>query len=508
LQLSNITANNNIADKISFVHSDDPLSPGRVFFLILNIEQGILNIGRKSYFNSMFDIPCSIFDIPSISLSLHLYTQFMYPNLYYAFKDLFGVNWNWLRFINSFGFFVALSFLAAAWILTIELKRKQRQGLLHAEEVKIMVGKPASAEELLLNFLLGFILGFKLIGLFISGISEDLDPQEFIVSLRGNWPAGLILGGLMAYWKWREKNRQKLAKPEERIIRIWPHDRVGDFVIIAALFGFLGAKIFHNLENWDEFIASPLEALISFSGLTFYGGLICATAAIWYYARKRKIGFRYLCDAAAPGLILAYAIGRIGCQVAGDGDWGILNSAYITTPESKVQLADSAQFKSALQNNASFYLSSFNTHNLHDIPHKSVKAVSWLPKWLFAYHYPHNVVKEGTFIAGCTDKQFCKQLPVPVFPTPFYETLVCLLLFALLWSLRKKMKVPGTLFAIYLMVNGIERFFIEKIRVNTTYSIFGFHPTQAELISAGLFIAGIILYIVLKRRAATTTAKS
>ena len=50
----------------------------------------------------------------------------MYPNLYYAFKDLFGVDWGGLRFINSFGFFVALSFLAAAWVLTRELKRKER----------------------------------------------------------------------------------------------------------------------------------------------------------------------------------------------------------------------------------------------------------------------------------------------------------------------------------------------------------------------------------------------
>jgi phosphatidylglycerol:prolipoprotein diacylglycerol transferase len=428
----------------------------------------------------------------------------MYPNLYYAFKDLFGVEWNWLRIINSFGFFVALSFLAAAWILTIELRRKQRAGLLHAEEVKIVVGKPASLEELFLNFLLGFILGFKIVGLISSGVTEGLDPQEYIVSLRGNWPAGIILGGLMAFWKWREKNRQKLAKPEERTIRIWPHDRVGDMVILAALFGFLGAKIFHNLENWDEFTANPVEALLSFSGLTFYGGLICATLAIWYYAKKRKIGFRYLCDAAAPGLMLAYAVGRIGCQVAGDGDWGILNSAYVTTPDSKVKLADSTSFNTTLQANATFYLSSFNVQSLDEIPHKPVKAPSWLPKWLFAYHYPHNVVKEGVMIQGCTDGQYCRQLPIPVFPTPFYETVISFLLFALLWVLRKKMKVAGTLFAVYLVVNGIERFFIEKIRVNTTYSGLPFQPTQAELISLGLIIGGIILYVTLKRRATGT----
>ncbi len=50
------------------------------------------------------------------------------------------------------------------------------------------------------------------------------------------------------------------------------------------------------------------------------------------------------------------------------------------------------------------------------------------------------------------------------------------------------------MFAIYLILNGVERFFIEKIRVNTTYSIFGFHPTQAEIISSLLVVSGIILF--------------
>jgi len=89
---------------------------------------------------------------------------------------------------------------------------------------------------------------------------------------------------------------------------------------------------------------------------------------------------------------------------------------------------------------------------------------------------------------------------LPVFPTPFYETIVCVGLFFLLWSIRKKLKAPGTLFAVYLVLNGIERFFIEKIRVNTRYSIFGFHPTQAEIISTLLIITGAILYFILKNR--------
>jgi phosphatidylglycerol:prolipoprotein diacylglycerol transferase len=63
----------------------------------------------------------------------------MYPNLYYAVKDLFGLDLKFLHFINSFGFFVALAFIGAAMVFTHELKRKERQGLLEAEEETIVV---------------------------------------------------------------------------------------------------------------------------------------------------------------------------------------------------------------------------------------------------------------------------------------------------------------------------------------------------------------------------------
>jgi prolipoprotein diacylglyceryltransferase len=124
-----------------------------------------------------------------------------------------------------------------------------------------------------------------------------------------------------------------------------------------------------------------------------------------------------------------------------------------------------------------------------------VKAPAFLPDWLFAYSYPHNVLSEGIRINDCNELQYCNQLPLPVFPTPFYETLMGLALFVFLWSIRSKVRQPGMMFGIYLMVNGAERFLIEKIRVNTTYTIMGFHPTQAELIATLLFITGLILVL-------------
>ncbi len=420
----------------------------------------------------------------------------MYPNLYYLLKDLFGVELPFLKVVNTFGFSVAISFLGAAFLLVKDLKRRQALGQFTYKEREITVGEPASAFEIFLNFILGFFLGYKIIGVFITP-NALTDPQAFIFSSDGNLIAGLLLGGLFAWLKWREKDKAKLPKPQQKKIRIWPSDRVGDITIISAVFGFLGAKIFDNLENWDRFIQDPIGNLLSPSGLTFYGGLIVATLALWYYFRKNGISFMKMADATAPSLMFAYGFGRVGCQVAGDGDWGILNSAYIADANDRVIPATAESFNSQLHLHENFYFQQFGS--MEAVQHRAVKAFAGLPDWFFAYTYPHNVNKEGIAMANCNWDDFCARLPLPVFPTPLYEIIVCLILFALLWTFRKKFVITGRLFAVYLILNGVERFFIEKIRVNTTYDLFGFHPTQAEIISTLLVIAGVVLYIVAPR---------
>lgn len=381
----------------------------------------------------------------------------MYPNLYYAFKDLFGIDFTPLRFINSFGFFVAIAFISGAALLTAELKRKSKQGLLQPSEQTITVGEPASITELLLNFLLGFVLGYKVVALFFLSAEATADPQAYIFSGEGSLPAGLLVGLLFAGIKWWEKAKTKLEKPESRKVRIWPQDRVGEITMLALVFGLLGAKLFDIFENWSDFLTRPMAYILSGGGLTFYGGLICATIAIVLFARKHKISLRHLADSLAPALMLAYAIGRIGCQVAGDGDWGIQNT--------------------------------------------SANPIPFLPDWMWSYNYPHNVNEVGVPIMGC-EGRFCTQLPVGHYPTPFYETVVCTLLFGVLWALRKKIRPYGALFALYLILNGIERFFIEKIRVNNRMDFLGFHPTQAEVISTFLVLVGIGLWIYLRKKGA------
>ena len=431
----------------------------------------------------------------------------MYPNLYYFFKEVFGIELQGLKFINSFGFFVAIAFITGAMVLTSEMKRKERLGLLTYEEANILVGKGPNWTEVILNSFFGFIIGFKLIGGFFQSGSVFDDPQAYLFSSKGSIVAGILLAVILGGLKYWQGQKQILAKPEKRTIRIWPHDRVGDIIIMAAVFGFAGAKLFHNLENWNDFIKDPIGSLFSAGGFTFYGGLICATIAIALYAKKHKIGLWHLADTFGPAMMIAYAVGRIGCQVSGDGDWGIPNSAYIADANAKVMLADSSGFQKAINNNLAYYKDEFKTlgevNSAADVPHLAVKAPAWLPDWFFAYSYPHNVNEVGNKLANCTYDKYCNYLPAPVFPTPLYETIACTLLFLVLWGLRKKIKTAGVIAGIYLVFNGLERFLVEKIRVNTHYKIFGLEPTQAEIISFFLILFGITI-IIWRSRVKTT----
>ncbi|HZH63761.1 MAG TPA: prolipoprotein diacylglyceryl transferase family protein, partial [Flavisolibacter sp.] len=170
---------------------------------------------------------------------------------------------------------------------------------------------------------------------------------------------------------------------------------------------------------------------------------------------------------------------------------------YKVDVNNEIALAIPTDFKDSIQAHANFFSQHYST--LDSIPHKSFakpSSLSFLPNWLFAYHYPNNVNKMGVPIAGCTDL-YCSRLAIPVFPTPFYETLLGAVLFLILWAVRKRFTVIGSVFCLYLILNGLERFLIEKIRVNNLMNFFGFRPTQAEVIAVGLMVTGVAGWIFL-----------
>jgi len=381
----------------------------------------------------------------------------MYPGISDIFNDLFGTHFT-SSFPPSFGTLVAISFLLGAWTLMSELKRKEQQGLLKPITRKIMVGQKATATDLFWNGLFGFLLGFKIVYAVLNSNEFFEDPQKAILSLHGNWPAGLLTGAFFAWLKYREKEKQKLAEPKLKDEIFHPYELISEITMAAALGGLLGAKIFHLLEYWDDFIADPAGMFFSGSGLTMYGGLIVGAIAVLWLGRKNNIPPLVLCDASAPGLMLAYGVGRLGCQISGDGDWGIVNVS----------------------------------------PKPSM--LSFLPDWMWSYRYPNNVVNEGIPIDGCIGNH-CYQLAEGVFPTPFYESVACIILFFVLWSMRKKINIPGMLFSWFLLFNGIERFLVESIRINSKYHVAGIDFSQAQLISLLLVISSLFGFFYFNNKA-------
>jgi len=91
-------------------------------------------------------------------------------------------------------------------------------------------------------------------------------------------------------------------------------------------------------------------------------------------------------------------------------------------------------------------------------------------------------------------------LPEKVYPTSFYETILSLTGFGLLWLVRKRIKITGQLFFLYMIYNGVERFFIETIRVNEKYNYFGADWSQAQYISVGFVLVGILGALYLSRK--------
>ncbi len=421
----------------------------------------------------------------------------MFPTLNYFFKYLFGWDWG-SNFPPTFGFLVAMAFLSAAWVLHRELKRKEKLGLLRSVKRKVKVGEKAKTFDLVSYGIFGFVVGYKLLAIILGDEAFKINPQGFILSTQGNFLGGIIGAALFAGFIYWDKKRKSLPQPKEEEIDVHPYQLVGNITFYAAISGIIGAKIFHQLEYWDNFVADPIGNLFSPSGLTFYGGLIGGALGVWYYLRRNKMPLIVVADAVAPGLILAYAVGRLGCMCSGDGDWGIINSAYRITDDRQYVVVPAGDIqhdlydKDPLTQTSNADIFGGNGQPVSYAYYKKPKALSFLPTWLFAYDYPHNVNNEGIPIKNCNKDEFCKRLPLPVFPTPIYETLMGFFIFAVLWLIRKRIKIPGMLFCIYLVLNGFERFFIEKIRVNSEFPLLGMKVSQAEIIAVVIILMGIL----------------
>lgn len=218
--------------------------------------------------------------------------------------------------------------------------------------------------------------------------------------------------------------------------------------LIALVAGIAGSKILFLIEDWSRFLADPIDMAFSPSGLTFYGGFLLATLSIYLYLRKRSIRFFTVADAIAPGLLLAYGIARIGCHLAGDGDYGYPSSLPWATDYANGTYPPSAAFR-----------------NVPEI----------------AQQYPLGIVPDHTL---------CH-------PTPVYEFLLCGILFWILWRLRKSLQPEGKLFMLYLLFAGGERFVIEFLRINPRIA---FGLSEAQFIALALLGIGTYGWYTLSRK--------
>src|SRR5688500_9800134 len=196
-----------------------------------------------------------------------------------------------------------------------------------------------------------------------------------------------------------------------------PVDWAYEIIFAGLVGGVVGSRLDYVIQNWDDVSDDLLGNVFSGSGLVWFGGLVGGALGVVLWAWRRGfLGLRLL-DVCAVPLALGYAIGRVGCQLSGDGDYGVES----------------------------------------DLP------------WAMAY-------PEGT--VATTEE---------VHPTPIYESLAMGLAALWLWRLRGRL-APGMVFALYLVIAGLERLLIEFIRRNDDVAI---GLTLAQIVSLGLVAAGL-----------------
>ena len=218
-------------------------------------------------------------------------------------------------------------------------------------------------------------------------------------------------------------------------------------VIAAAVIGLVGSRLYAILDDLPAYLADPKTMIFSGSGFVFYGGMIGGILGAYLVSRWYRIGFAATMDMAAPALAIGQAIGRIGCQLAGDGDWGL---------------------------------------------------PSTMP-WAMAY--PRAIVGWNSETVLKLDEHYrlvSGYFPgVRVHPAPVYETILYLGVFTILWSMRKTSYPPGRLIYWYLVLAGGARFFVEFVRINPrVFYMF----SEAQLIAFAMVVVGGIALILTREK--------
>ena len=226
----------------------------------------------------------------------------------------------------------------------------------------------------------------------------------------------------------------------------------GDVLMGAIIGGIVGAKVYYVLLNWPQTVQDPFGMLFSRAGLVWYGGFIGGAIGVSLAIHRRKAPVPVLADVCAPALALAYAVGRLGCFLVGD-DYGRPTDSWVGMA----------------------------------FPNGSPPSTAGNLRRMFGVSIPESVPDTAV---------------LAVHPTQLYEIGMSLLIFALLWKLRREPWKAGRLFSLWLALAGVERLIVEFFRAKDD-RFFGF-LTVAQLISIGLIVLGTWLFVRLGPAAADT----
>jgi phosphatidylglycerol:prolipoprotein diacylglycerol transferase len=236
----------------------------------------------------------------------------------------------------------------------------------------------------------------------------------------------------------------------ECIRRGYDPEYSSSIVITAAVMGLVGSRVYAILDDLPTYLADPKTMIFSGSGFVFYGGMFGGILGAYLVSRWYRIGFGTTVDMCGPALAIGQAIGRIGCQLSGDGDWGTVSN-----------LPWAMAYPKAI--------------------------VGWNSQTVLKLDEHYQLV--SGFFPG-----------VRVHPAPIYETILYTGVFMILWSMRKTSHPAGRVFYWYLVLAGAARFVVEFVRINTrVFYMF----SEAQLIAVAMMVLGGALLIITREKGAT-----
>jgi phosphatidylglycerol:prolipoprotein diacylglycerol transferase len=249
------------------------------------------------------------------------------------------------------------------------------------------------------------------------------------------------------------------------------------FIAVPTLAGIAGAKLYHVLETPREFFAHPLSELFSQFGFAWFGGLIAGFGAFMWLARSEKIPLLTMFDAGSPAAALGYGIGRIGCFLSGDGDYGVPTS-----------LPWGVSFPNGLVP---------TTERVHPTPIYELIvacAIAWILWRLGAWQLKTGLLRSNRSFSPGATKQELESGRAKLKPREAQRKMDA----SSGDERRKPLAVisRGSVFAAYLVLTGVARFLVEFIRINPRSVLAGtpLAMTNAQAASVASIVAGVVIW--------------